>query len=137
MWPAGIEDERTVLYDVAANQIVTVTGDEATGDAAAPLAVAQAEAPATFAVERVHPNPSRGALTLTVRSGGDEPVRVEVLDLLGRRVRVLEAEAAVGASVPVMWDGMDAEGRAAGSGLYVLRVRQGDHEQTAKVTVLR
>src|SRR5690606_38197267 len=136
-WPQGIAEDRTVLYNVAVNQTLTVTGTADGGDAAEAVVAASAEAPASFAGEGVHPNPSRPDLTLTVPSGGDAPVRAEVLDLLGLRVAVLEGEGAVGTPVRLRWDGTTTEGQAATAGLYVIRVRQGANEDVVKVTLLR
>ncbi|MEM1043138.1 MAG: CRTAC1 family protein, partial [Bacteroidota bacterium] len=68
-WPAGVGvggagDQPTVLTGVAANQILTVTGDEDEA-ARAPVAASTAQ-PAAFAVEAVYPNPSAGAVTIAV-----------------------------------------------------------------------
>jgi hypothetical protein len=136
VWPRGVGEGRTVLYDVEANQLITVSGG--TEVTAGNVDVeASAGLPASFAVEEVYPNPSPRTFTLTVRSGGDEPVRVAVLDVLGRRVAALEAEAPAGAAVRLVWVGTDDHGQPVAPGLYLLRVQQGADEEVAKVTLMR
>jgi hypothetical protein len=63
-------------------------------------------------------------------------VRVEVFDLLGARVRTLwDGGAAAGEQV-LRWDGRDADGRAMGSGVYLVRVR-GAVEWKGKAVLVR
>jgi hypothetical protein len=63
-------------------------------------------------------------------------VRVEVFDLLGARVRVLADGAASAGEQVLRWDGRDADGRARGSGVYLVRVR-GAIEWSGKVVLMR
>ncbi|MDX1418820.1 MAG: FG-GAP-like repeat-containing protein [Rubricoccaceae bacterium] len=136
-WPQGVSDDRTVLYDVAVNQAITVgDGVVASTDEAPEWGAGPVEALASFEVGEAHPNPSRGSVTIPVRSGGDGEVRAEVLDVLGRRLAVLEGEGAAGATVRLSWDGRDGSGGRAPAGMYVLRVQQGGDEEVVKVTLL-
>ncbi|NNF56841.1 MAG: T9SS type A sorting domain-containing protein, partial [Rhodothermaceae bacterium] len=134
-WPVGVNDEPTVLTNVVVNQILTVTGDE---DAALqnPLASSTAQAD-VFAVASIYPNPSAGAVTLAVHSAADAPISVEIFDVMGRRVKALEAAASAGSVVEIGWDGADEAGRSLAGGVYVVRVRQGTEQQVAKLTLLR
>ena len=62
---------------------------------------------------------------------------LEVLDLQGRRVRVLSrGELAAGAHV-ASWDGRDDAGRAVPSGSYLLRLSGAGSVATAKVTLAK
>ncbi len=134
-WPQGVEGaDKTVLYSVAANQIVTITD---TGQAAAPSASSLGEIPESFGVEGVFPNPSEGAVTISVRVGSQAPVQLEVFDVLGRRVSGLQATADSGAQMRLDWDGNDESGRRVPPGVYLIRVRQGEAEIVKRVTLLR
>ena len=64
-------------------------------------------------------------------------VRVDVFDLLGARVRMLwDGSAAAGEQV-LRWDGRDANGRAMGSGVYLVRVRGREVEWSGKAMLVR
>lgn len=65
----------------------------------------------------VYPNPASGDVTF--RTEGDGPLRVEVFDLTGRRIRVLEGSGSL------VWDGRDASGVAVPPGVYLCRIRAG------------
>jgi hypothetical protein len=87
-----------------------------------------------LALERVAPNPVRASrLSLAFTAAGGAPVRVELLDVLGRTVmsRVFDALA----------DGrheltLDGHGTFP-PGVYLVRVRQGAASVSRRVTVLR
>ncbi|HLA63690.1 MAG TPA: hypothetical protein VK610_04640, partial [Rhodothermales bacterium] len=65
---------------------------------------------------RAFPNPASDLVTMVVSGVDDGPVRVEVIDALGRRVGVTEGRSLAG-TVRLAWDG----GQAA-AGRYTLRV---------------
>jgi hypothetical protein len=68
-----------------------------------------------------------GAILLDLTLAGDTPLRVEILDIAGRRVAEMNAEASAQLRVPVV----------AGSGVYFLRVRQGAHEARGRIALVR
>ena len=69
------------------------------------------------------PNPFSGrlGLLLSVRPGG--PVRVEVFDASGRRVRTLFDGTSTRGSMDLAWDGRDESGRRTAAGVYLIRAR--------------
>ena len=91
------------------------------------------DAPVALAVEVPRPNPARGAVSIPFVTPGAGPVRVSVLDLLGREVAVLvdEPEAPAGAHVARL-----AAGRLA-SGVYGVRVAAGGAARAVRLTVVR
>ncbi|MFO7653508.1 MAG: FlgD immunoglobulin-like domain containing protein [Candidatus Krumholzibacteriia bacterium] len=83
------------------------------------------------------PNPFNPRLTIAYDLPVPGRLRVEVFDLRGRLVRTLmDAEVPAGPG-RLSWDGMDAEGRAAASGLYVWRARALDRTVMQKVSLVR
>lgn len=85
----------------------------------------------------VSPNPSRekGRIGFTLARPGD--VRVTVHDLAGRQVRLIDSGAKGAGRHEVAWDGLDDRGRPASPGLYLLRVRSGKDEASARMVRLR
>ena len=78
-----------------------------------------------LAIERARAQDS--AILLDLALAGAAPLRVEILDVAGRRVAEMNAEASAQLRVPV----------AAGSGVYFLRVRQGAHEARGRIALVR
>jgi len=84
------------------------------------------------------PNPSRGQTRVSYSIGQGGPVKIEVYDVAGRRVRTLVDDVAVGRSSDVAeWDGRDDTGRACANGVYFVRLLAPEFEATRKLVVLR
>lgn len=100
-------------------------------------ATAVIHAPATAEVRPPRPNPI-GAGSLRIPLLWPEPGRpvVEIVDVLGRRVRTLEGPDLPAGYPSLTWDLKDASGRAVASGLYVVRI-EGTDATGARVFVVR
>jgi len=85
----------------------------------------------------VGPNPFRGSLTLRLVLARPGATVVDVLDMAGRMVRRIHAGTLGPGATQLEWDGRAASGRLAPSGLYLVRVRQGERDASAKVLRLR
>jgi len=73
-------------------------------------------------VVRATPNPFNGTTALLLDLPRAASVRAEVIDLRGGIVRTLTRNLTAGAH-RITWDGRDAQGRAAASGVYHVRCR--------------
>ncbi|HTO90019.1 MAG TPA: T9SS type A sorting domain-containing protein [Candidatus Sulfotelmatobacter sp.] len=102
---------------------------------AAPTIETQVRVPALepFAITRVEPNPSPGRFTLAIASPVAAPLRVELLDVAGRRVAASAIEAAVGENAMPFGDG-----RPLSPGVYTVRaVMGGAIAATRRVCIVR
>ena len=96
-------------------------------------AAAGVQAAPTFGIESVFPNPTRGAVAVRIGLAARGTYRVEMIDVLGRRVfaTALREDAPVVRTVPV-------DLGAFGAGIYVLRVfDEGGAVVSGRVTVVR
>jgi hypothetical protein len=78
------------------------------------------------------PNPFADATTLRFELPVSERVRVEVYDLLGRRVALLADGTRSAGEHTLRWDG-----RGLPTGLYFVRLRTGGDVQTRRVALVR
>ena len=67
------------------------------------------------------PNPFNPRVEIRLRGDLVAGGRLEIVDLRGRRVRVLEAASRTADGLAWIWDGLDDEGRSAASGTYYAR----------------
>lgn len=104
--------------------------DVADGDRPAPPSAAGRLHPAT-------PNPFNPRTTLRFDLDRDGPVRLEVVDLGGRRVRALLAGSFAAGTHEAVWDGRDDEGTAVASGVYLVQLQGSDFAEARRVTLLR
>jgi hypothetical protein len=85
----------------------------------------------------VHPSPTRGSAEISYVTRRAGPVRVEVFDLGGRRVAVLEAGSRAAGAHRARWDGRTATGGAAAPGIYLVRLETPDGTETRRIVRLR
>jgi len=83
------------------------------------------------------PNPFNAATMITYRIATDGPVRVEVYDILGRRMGTLVDAWQRAGEYQVMWNGADIHGNPAGSGMYFYRLQSDDGLLTRKMILLK
>lgn len=90
-----------------------------------------------FALGRPRPNPSGGAAAIPFTLARPGAVRARIVDAAGRLVRTIEAGALGAGPNLLRWDGLDARGRPAPSGIYFAEVRAGDRVARARLALLR
>jgi hypothetical protein len=82
-------------------------------------------------------NPARGAMTLDYSIPARGLVKLQIYDLGGRRVRTLVEGEVDGGRWSAHWDGRDDDGRAAPSGVYLVRLEAAGSARSVKTTLLR
>jgi hypothetical protein len=105
-----------------------------------PIAVPeQAEAGPRVILEPSFPNPTSGPTTIhyTIpEAGAPVPVRLEVFDLQGRRIRVLEDALRPPGHYEARWDARDSRGALVAGGIYFCRLVTGKEPRQALKIVL-
>jgi hypothetical protein len=88
---------------------------------------------APLGVPRVRPNPSAAGaeVEIVIKGAPTDYVSADVYAVDGRRVRTLGA-----APDRLVWDGRDASGQRMQPGVYLLKVRAGEIEETLRVTIV-
>ena len=100
------------------------------------LAVAAVPTAADLSV-RAWPNPFNPRTTIAWELPADGPVRVEVFDLAGRRVRVLRDGPAPAGAGRTAWDGRDGAGRIMPAAPYVVTAESAGRRARRTVTLLK
>jgi hypothetical protein len=123
--------------------LTTSTGAAATGGAQSAWVtvfnsvVGVGDPPARLHLARPVPNPSTGETTLSYELPAAGPVRLEILDLQGRRVRTLAAGDGDPGTHRLEWDGRDDAGQAVDSGVFWLRLSAGGARRTERLVIAR
>jgi hypothetical protein len=100
------------------------------------VGVEDAPAPAGVRV-RAETNPGRGAIALVLEADAAGIQRLEILDVSGRRVRLMDAGWREPGSRQVRWDGRDDAGAQVPAGVYLVRVAAADRVARLRVALLR
>lgn len=135
---ASVTSYAQALYDVALTDadVFVAAGSVGVDRYTNGLIVTSAPGPSVAVTLAVAPNPTAGPVTVEVAFDGG-PVRAEILDVLGRTVRVLADGPQAPGSIRLAWDGRDAAGQRVATGVYVVRVTTDGGTQTRTVTVAR
>lgn len=83
------------------------------------------------------PNPFNPATTVEVRARAGETLRLDVYDAAGARVRCLFDGRMAGDVARVEWDGRDAGGMRAPSGVYFVIAARGSDRATHKLVLIQ
>ena len=129
LWHGLVLPETTRLHLLElADQIVIRDAlhglfDPDSNPAAVPTAITAAGAgPAVASLLANFPNPFNGATTLRYNLSQTARVRLDLYNSLGQSVRLLVDEVQPAGLQQAVWDGLDAAGRAAASGIYFVRL---------------
>jgi hypothetical protein len=83
------------------------------------------------------PNPARGAVTFALGAQSAGAQRLEIHDLAGRLVRVVDDGWRGAESRHVQWDGRDSSGAPVPSGIYLATFAAGDRSVRLRVAMVR
>jgi hypothetical protein len=86
--------------------------------------------PTTYQLSQNYPNPFDSQTTIHYAVPTTSHVTLEIYDLMGHQVRLLEDEAREPGYYFIRWDGKNGNGRKTGSGVYLchMRARAGEGE---------
>jgi len=84
-----------------------------------------------------YPNPFNPGTTIAFQTAAEGRTSIRILDPTGREVARLLDETRPAGSYRVQWDGTDAAGRPAASGVYIYRIQSGSHSTMGRMLLLR
>jgi hypothetical protein len=129
------------LFQLITNSAAELVSQEIVDADGAPIAltriVSGGALPEEFALEQNCPNPfnPETVISYSLEKTGD--ISVEIYNCLGQRVRILSTGNQAAGRYSVRFDGTDDSGAPLASGVYLYRLRVGDHQLTRKMVLLK
>jgi hypothetical protein len=103
-----------------------------------PSATDDSAAPASYSgINKVYPNPFNPNTSISYTLDKAAPVKIEIFNLRGQKVKELINEFMHTGSYTVAWDGTDKHHNTVASGVYYLRFVTPEHSQTRKITMIK
>ncbi len=93
--------------------------------------------PTEFVLEQNYPNPFNPSTSIRYNLSIRTDVKLDVLDVAGRRVVTLVSEEQNAGTYETKWDGRTSGGISAASGTYVYRLEAGGKSLTRKMVLLK
>jgi len=94
-------------------------------------------APARFALHPNTPNPFNPRTTIRFELDRAGPATLRVYSVTGALVRTLVDHPLPAGQYRTVWDGLDAQGRPVGSGIYVYRLSENGRNLSRKMSLLK
>ncbi|MGH2567047.1 MAG: FlgD immunoglobulin-like domain containing protein, partial [Bacteroidota bacterium] len=93
--------------------------------------------PTTTDLQQNYPNPFNAGTKIRFMIQQAAAVRLELYDLLGRRVRTLRDEEMQPGSYETLWDGRNEEGAQVSSGVYFCRMKANEFIKTVMMVMMK
>ena len=92
--------------------------------------------PLVFGLQQNRPNPFERSTRLSFTLPHASPVRLDIFDMQGRRVRVLADRLLEAGQHELIWDRRTSTGAVARPGIYFYRIEAGEHRARRRMVVL-
>lgn len=93
--------------------------------------------PSEVKIFQNYPNPFNPTTTISYTISQQGPVVIEVINVLGQRVRTLVSEVEQPGHHEVLWDGKDGQGNESCSGIYICRLSTNRVTHQTKMLLVR
>jgi hypothetical protein len=93
--------------------------------------------PTSYSLDQNYPNPFNPTTHISYSISKTAQVRVEVFDILGQSVRLLESARQQPGNYTIVWDGRDRAGRLQSSGVYLYRLHVDGVPMTKKMILMK
>lgn len=97
----------------------------------------KSDIPEKFEITQNYPNPFNPTTTFSYSIPTGSNVTIEILNVLGQRVRTLLNEYKSAGVYQINWDGDNSNGRKVSSGIYFYRFQTGDISETKKMLLFK
>jgi hypothetical protein len=101
------------------------------------ITLANVDLPKVYALGQNYPNPFNPTTTFSVDIPRISDVNIKVYDVLGREITTLLSGQQPAGTLQVKWDGRDAHGLTAPTGIYFVRMAADDFNTTRKIMLMK
>ncbi|MFK7847684.1 MAG: sialate O-acetylesterase [Rhodothermales bacterium] len=95
------------------------------------------EVPEIFDLKAIYPNPFSSTTTIEYQLPEEGPVRIEIFNITGQRVKVLIDNNMPAGSWSRIWNGTDARDNPVAAGVYMVHLKADGYTETSKVVLVK
>ena len=119
-WPLGLEQQFT---NIAANRTIAITeGSDEIREVVTSIQSSTDSQPGNYSLQS-YPNPVQIGAHIEINLPQREHVRVEIYDILGKKVRSIAQEQLSAGNHTLRWEAVDDAGQRLVNGVYFIRVQ--------------
>ncbi len=86
---------------------------------------------------KIYPNPFCEQATIRYSKQSNAETQISIFNLKGQKVRSFSAQQGSKADLEIVWNGLDEKGRACASGVYLIRINEGNKSFVMKALRLK
>ncbi len=101
------------------------------------LTLSDVQVPTRFALGQNYPNPFNPTTRFTIEMPKTADVTVAIYDILGRQITTLLSGQQAAGYHNLEWDGRDARGLSAPTGIYFIRMAAGEFKDAKKIMLMK
>jgi hypothetical protein len=139
--PAGTNDMVTIKYrgngEIKLVNAIMVGTDAAEMNITIANGKSEPTLPTAFSLAQNMPNPFNPTTEIAFSLPAAAQVQLDILNIVGQRVRTLVDEFRAAGNHTVTWDSKDDNGNNVSSGVYFYRLRAGDYADTKKMVLMK
>mgnify|MGYP002623867032 CR=1 FL=1 len=133
-WPSGAQQ---TFSNITADKSIRITeGNPAVEDIITAVQNDAIVQPDKFSLQ-AYPNPVQFGTTIQINLPQRDRVRVDIYDVLGRKVSTIASAHFAAGTHTVRWSPVDSDGRQLSNGLYFIRVQTSTNHSTKSILVLK
>ena len=96
------------------------------------------EVPEAYDLNAIYPNPFSSMTTIEYHLPEESPVRIEIFNVTGQRVKALiDTNNMPAGSWNTVWDGTDERDRAVAAGVYMVHLQTDGFSETSKIVLVK
>lgn len=123
-WNVKVSGDSALYYEITYG----LTGIDESEDSVVPL---------KFKLFQNYPNPFNAQTTINYHVPRSGKVTLKVFNVFGQEIRTLRDEVQKPGKYSVVWDGKDSAGRNVSTGLYMTKLKVGEHIGIKKMLMLK
>ena len=93
--------------------------------------------PTSMELSQNYPNPFNPTTTIPFYTESGGHATVEIINLLGRKIRTLLDQVVLAGTTEIVWDGTEDNGSTVASGIYLYKLELDDHMEVRKMVLIR
>jgi len=91
------------------------------------------QVPSALQLKSCYPNPFSSSVSINWTQKDSQPTQCDIYNIRGQLVKRFTPSEAKAGEHFVRWEGEDTQGRKVSPGVYIIKVRSGDHATSAKI----
>jgi len=133
------DDKPTSIIGIASDNVIWLTSKKGVWQLIPTSTLVETDdnIPSEFAITGNYPNPFNPKTTIEFSIPETGFINLSIYNITGQKIRELAADTMTAGTHSVVWDGKDENGMIVSSGIYLSRLRSGEHIAAGRMLLMK